>query len=275
MFVAAAAMAGLCLGLSGCSLVNKLRAKNNLNEGVRDYNNGRYELAEGKFAFALSLDPDNANAQLFYARAINAEFEAKQTPELAQQAVDAYQNLINHSENEPASADKGLLFQANLYKEMAGLNPDKADQYKDKATEALLKRAALPTATSDSKATVYYTIGHDYWQSAYDLSKPFSKVNGARVDYSPDVATVAPKMKPLLTKAHEYLSKAIAEKPDYADAWVIQKLAYLQDSYIETDSNRRAELAKLIDQCDKKARDLYDAQKQQAAQAEPASSTSK
>ncbi|MGH9760873.1 MAG: hypothetical protein ACREDR_29270, partial [Blastocatellia bacterium] len=126
----AAAIALSVVGLSGCGLVNKLRAKNNLNEGVRDYNNGRYELAKGKFAFALSLWPENANAQLFYARSINSEFEAKQTTELAQQAIDAYQNLIDHSQNDPSAVDKALQFQASLYKELSGLVPDKAELYK-------------------------------------------------------------------------------------------------------------------------------------------------
>lgn len=260
-------LVGLVIGLSGCSLVNKLRAKNNLNEGVRDYNNGKYQLAEGKFAFALSLDPDNANAQLFYARSINSQFEAKQTSELGQQAIDAYQNVINHSQNDPGAADKALLFQANLYKELAGLNPDKADMYNDKSTEALLKRADLPTATNDSKATVYYTIGHDNWQSAYNLSKPSQKMIGGKIDMAAIPPDTANKMKPLLLKAHEYLNKAIALKPDYADAWVIQKLSYMQDSYIETDPNKKAELLKQIDDCDKKAKQLYEDQKQQAAQA--------
>jgi len=59
----------------GCGVVNSLRAKNSLNDGVREFNKGKYQVAEEKFLHALELDPDLTNAQLFYARALNAQFD--------------------------------------------------------------------------------------------------------------------------------------------------------------------------------------------------------
>ena len=63
----------LVIAAPGC-VINRLRAKDNLNEGVREFNKGKYELAQEKFQRALELSPDLTNAQLFYARAVNARF---------------------------------------------------------------------------------------------------------------------------------------------------------------------------------------------------------
>ena len=43
------ALLSLVAATQGCGVINKLRAKDSLNEGVRDFNKGRYEEAEGKF----------------------------------------------------------------------------------------------------------------------------------------------------------------------------------------------------------------------------------
>lgn len=273
MVVACAAL--MVAGLSGCGLVNKLRAKNNLNEGVREFNNGKYDLAQDKFASALTLDPDNANAQLFYARAINARFEQTQSPETALKAIDAYQNIINHSGDKPKAVDQALVFQAALYKELAGAAPDKSSEYKDKATAAILKRTELPTATDDSRASAYYTVGHDYWEDSYNLSKPFQKMVGGKFETQQIPPEVADKMRPLLAKAHEYLSKAISLKSDYADAYAIQKLTYIQDMLIESNPANKEQLSKKVTEMNDLAMKAYEQQKAQAAQAATASPSAK
>jgi Tfp pilus assembly protein PilF len=117
---------GLVVGMSGCGFINKLRAKNSLNEGVRAFNGGHYDQAQDLFADALKYNPDNSDAQLFYARAINARFEQKQTEELGLKALDAYQNIINRNQNNPKSVDQALAFEAKTYEDLANAIPEKA-----------------------------------------------------------------------------------------------------------------------------------------------------
>ncbi|HKV38872.1 MAG TPA: tetratricopeptide repeat protein [Blastocatellia bacterium] len=267
-----AGLAALAVSMSGCILVNKLRAKNNLNDGVRDFNNGHYEQAQDLFAFALSLDPDNANAQLYYARALNARFEQKQTEDLGLKAIDAYETIIAHKHNDdPGATDKALAFEAIVYNELAAIKPDKADEYKDKGRDALSKRADLPSATANTKAQVYYTIGDGYWDEAYHLSSPYAKPVAGQTQQQKIPPEVIAKMKPLLVKAHEYLTRAIALKPDYGDAWAIQKLTYIQDLSVERSSEgppaAQTEILARIKEADETARKLYAQQKQEAAQA--------
>src|SRR5215471_6684852 len=237
--------------MPGCGLVNKLRAKNDLNEGVREYNRGRFAVAQQQFETALDLDPDNANAQLFYARSLNAQFEQKQTEDSGLKTADAYENIVKHNKDNDKAVDQALAFESHVFEQLAGINADKAEQYKNKQYELLLKRADIPSADDKTKAAVYYTIGRDYWQEAYNTSKQYTR-NGVLEKAIPSDAVQ--KLKPLNLKAHEYLSKAIASEPDYADAWAIQKLVYIQDRMIEPTSARKAEIEAKINEANDNAK---------------------
>jgi len=253
--------------MSGCGFINKLRAKNSLNEGVRSFNGGKYEQAQNMFAEALKYDPDNANAQLFYARAINALFTQKQTEDLGMKALDAYQNIINHSKDNPKAVDQALAFEAKVYDDLASATPQQADQYKDKSREILLKRADLPTANAKTKADVYYTIGQGYWQESYALSRSYTKTqaNGQLQIQSIPPATVD-KMRQAILKAHEYLQKALSIEPDYADAWIYEKLVYAEEKKVETNPAKQQELDKKMVLCQDNYKKYHD-QQQAAAQA--------
>ena len=70
------AMVGLALLVaysSGCSMVNKIRSKNELNETARAYKNGNFEEAEQHARRALELDPNNKTAPIFIARTIHSQ----------------------------------------------------------------------------------------------------------------------------------------------------------------------------------------------------------
>jgi hypothetical protein len=263
LIVGVIAVGSLAFAMPGCGMVNKLRAKNDLNEGVREYNMGKFAVAQQQFKTALDLDPENTNAQLFYARSLNAQFEQKQTEEAGLKTAESYENIIKHSKGNDKAADQALAFESHVYEQLASINPDKADEYKNKQYELLLKRADLPSADDKTKAAVYYTIGRAYWQEAYNTSKQYTK-NGVQQGAIP--ADAVEKLKPLNLKAHEYLTKAIAHEPDYADAWAINKLVYIQDRMIETNSARKADIEAKINEANDNAKKYYDLQKAAATQ---------
>jgi tetratricopeptide (TPR) repeat protein len=248
----------------GCSLVNKLRAKNDLNEGVREFNRGRFDLAQQRFETALDLNPENIDARLFYSRTLNARFEQKQTEEAGLKAANSYESIIKQTKDGKA-VDQALAFESRVFEQLATINPEKAEDYKNKQYELLLKRAELPSADEKTKAAVYYTIGRDYWQQAYNTSKQYMTVVGGTVQQKPIPSATVEKLKPLVTKAHEYLSKAISHEPDYADAWAINKLTYIQDKMIETNPAKKAQLDAKIAEADENAKKYYEQQKQAAA----------
>src|ERR1044071_7612907 len=86
---------------SGCGVINRIRAKNQLNEAARSYREGRFKEAEQHSREAAALDPDNKTAPMFVARTIHAQYRpGVQQPEniaMAQQAIEAYQKILERN----------------------------------------------------------------------------------------------------------------------------------------------------------------------------------
>ncbi len=143
-------------GVQGCGFYYSLQAKNRLNEGIRTFNKGKYEEARDLFKEAIELDPDNLNARLFYATALNAEFQKSLNSQdvdksgavtLGENAIKAFEELLA-MKPEFKLADKATAFIANAYKSLRGLyNPEreaaKVADMRAKYLAALEQRAGL------------------------------------------------------------------------------------------------------------------------------------
>ena len=251
------ALLAFALATPGCGIINKLRAKNSLNDGVREFNKGKYPAAEEKFAYALDLSPDLTNAQLYYAQAVKAQFDQALTEDLALKTIGAYDNVITKNPGNDEAIDQALAYKANIYNQLTRVNPDKAAEYRTLQRETLEKRANLPSATAKTKADVYYTLGVNYWQESYDMNAGYVSHNRA---VPPEILQ---KMRPLLQKAHEYLQRAISVDPNYANAWFYEKLVYIED--IKTSPSRKDELTKKVFEMQDKYMVMQKQQQQQAA----------
>ena len=157
----AALLVALVAVSGGCTLVNRVRAKNALNEGARAYKDGRFADAEERFRTAFELDPSQKNAPVFIARAVQQQYKpGVQTPEnlaMGEKAVAAYQSILNR---DPANEDayKAVVF---LYGQM------KQD---DKVNQLLAERAKNgPTPTA--KAEALTILASKQWQCAYDITE--------------------------------------------------------------------------------------------------------
>src|SRR5919199_5929917 len=87
----------------GCGVVNKLRAKSQLNDGAQAYRARNYAEAQEHFQKALELNPDQPNARLFVARAIHAQYkpgvDKPDNVQKAREAIKAYQDVLEHDPN--------------------------------------------------------------------------------------------------------------------------------------------------------------------------------
>ena len=238
----------LALASPGCSvsIINDLRAKAHLNEGVREFNKGKFEIAEEKFQHALNLSPDLPNAQLYYAQTLNKRFEQGLEEKAGMRAVEAFENVIKKNPDAKA-VDQALAFQANVFDQLSRSVPEKKNEFIEKRRQILLKRADMPSATTQAKADVYYTIGHSYWQeSYYGHSERYGKVNQSIPPEEQE------KMKPIIQKAHEYLQRAIATDANYANAYFYEKLVYIEEAKTLPPDKARAMDAKI-----KEMQDMY------------------
>jgi tetratricopeptide (TPR) repeat protein len=154
-------LVALVSATGGCTLVNRVRAKNALNEGARAYKDGRFPDAEARFREAYELDPTQKNAPTFIARAVQQQYKpGVQTPEnlaMGEKAVAAYQDILK---SDPGNEDayKAIVF---LYGQMKN---------EGKVNELLMQRASGgPTPTAKSEALTI--LASKQWQCAYDITE--------------------------------------------------------------------------------------------------------
>jgi tetratricopeptide (TPR) repeat protein len=251
------ALLALVMTTQGCGVVYKLLAKDKLNEGVREFNKGKFDLAEEKFKHALELSPDMLNAQLFYARALNSRFDQSLTENLGLETIKAYDNIIKMNPNDQEAVDRALAFKAAVYDKLASVSTDKAEEYKKKHHDTLLERVNVPSAKTQAKADVYYTIGVDMWKAAYAMSAPYVS---KKQPIPPDVQE---KMKPNIQKAHEYLQKALSVDPNYANAYYYETLTIREDAKLTADPAKLKEYENQIKAALDKYKQIQDQQKAQ------------
>jgi tetratricopeptide (TPR) repeat protein len=250
----------------GCNVINTLRAKNSLNEGVREFNKGKYDIAETKFNEALEMQPDLQNADVFRAQAIYQQFkEMKMTDETAPQVeqafnrvVKAFDDLIEKHKDNPQIVDQAYAFKGDLYDTMSKLiaqkDQAKADQLRDQRFKILEERASRPGASDQVKASVYYSIGKYHWDQAFLFTKEYEDLSGCPdlmndtnfVDKcfktKPIPPEVAQKVREHVDKAKSYLQKSLQAMPEWATAHSVYRLTLRQEVYITPDANARQPL---------------------------------
>ncbi|MCA1620231.1 MAG: hypothetical protein LC795_13170 [Acidobacteria bacterium] len=154
-------LVALVSATGGCTLINRVRAKNALNEGAKAYREGHFPEAEEKFRTAYELDPSQKNAPLFIARAVQQQFKpGVQTPEnlvLGEKAVAAYQDILKA---DPGNEDayKAIVF---LYGQMKN----------DKKVDELLMQRASGGPTPKARSEALTILASKQWQCAYDITE--------------------------------------------------------------------------------------------------------
>jgi hypothetical protein len=156
-----ALLAAIVVSTGGCSLVNRVRAKNALNEGARAYRDGRFADAEARFRYSYELDPTQKNAPLFIARAVQQQYKpGVQAPEnlaVGEKAIAAYQDILN---NDPSNEDayRAIVF---LYGQMK----------RDEMVNKLLMQRASSGPSPQSRAEALVILASKQWQCSYDITE--------------------------------------------------------------------------------------------------------
>ncbi len=155
-------LAILVVTTSGCGLINRVRAKNQLNEAAQAYHEGHFEEAEQHSRRALELDPDSKSAPLFIARTIHAQFRpGVQAPEnlaKANEAIQAYQKIL---EKDPKNEEA---FKAIAY--LYGAIKDD-----DKLRAWLSSRANDASVDPDKRAEAYTILASKDWDCSFKITE--------------------------------------------------------------------------------------------------------
>lgn len=177
------ALAILVASSSGCGVVNRIRAKNELNEAARAYREGRFPEAEQHSRRAAELDPDNKTAPMFIARTIHAQYRrGVQTPEniaKANEAITAYQSILDKNPKDE-EAYKAIAYLLGETKEEAKLR------------QWISNRAANDTVEPEKRAEAYIVLASKDWDCSFKMTElPANKTT--TIDPSNNKATVSYK----------------------------------------------------------------------------------
>ena len=217
------AVAALLLSTVGC---NKLKARDQLNQGVRAYKNANYEQAIEHFQKAVALDKDLKVAKLYLATAYAQQYvPGVDTPEMirmAQQAIDEYKGVL---QNDPQNVNslKGIAY---LYLQMKKFE-DAKDYY----------RKAIALDPNDPEA--YYSVGVIDWTQAYQPRMEERSKLGLRPDEPLKDKKLCAKLRDqngnVIQDGLDNLNKAIQLRQDYDDAMAYLNLLYREKADRECD----------------------------------------
>lgn len=235
---------------AGCGVVNRIRAKNALNEGARAYRDGRFDDAQQKFEYAYQLDPSQKNAPMFIARAIHQQYKpGVDTPENVErgnEAIAAYQKVLEQDPNND-DAYKAIVF---LYGQM------KQD---DKVQEMLMRRASMDSAPAEKRSEALTILASKQWNCSYEITE--QKENKETIQ-KPDKVVVHykkpanqadyDKARNCATEGMRLAEQAISLDPSNANAW----------SYKANLLREMSKLAEMDNNAQQKAQ--YDQQYEQA-----------
>jgi hypothetical protein len=179
----AAVLAILVATSSGCGVINRIRAKNQLNEAARAYREGRFPEAEQHSRQAADLDPNNKTAPMFIARTIHAQYRpGVQSPEnlaKANEAIEAYQRLLSQNPNDDEA-----------YKAIAYLLG--ATKQDDKLRQWITTRAASEATEPEKRAEAYIVLASKDWDCSFKITElPSNKTT--TLDPTNNKATVSYK----------------------------------------------------------------------------------
>ena len=236
-------LAVLVATTSGCSIVNSIRAKNQLNEAARAYREGRFVEAEQYSRRAQELDPNNKTAPMFIARTIHAQYRpGVQSPEniaKAQEAIDAYRKLYDKNPKDEEA-----------YKAIAYLYG--AIKQDDKLRAWISTRAASDQTEPTKRAEAYVVLASKDWDCSFKITElPTNKVT--TVDPANNKATVSykkPKEQKDFDQAQMCVKQGLSEAenaikfdPNNESAWSYKTNLLLEAS----------KLAEMEGQADQKA----------------------
>jgi tetratricopeptide (TPR) repeat protein len=233
----------------GCTIINRIRAKNELNEAARAYKAGHFAEAEERSRRALELDPNNKNAPAFIARSIHAQYKpGVDNPEnltLARNAIEAYQRLLATNPNNEEA-----------YKAIAYLYGALKDEPKQR--EWIMQRAGNNSVDAAKRSEAYVVLASQDWNCSYTITEQpgIKTTEGTKIVYKkPKEQKDYDQAVACVTRGLEEANQAISLDPNNESAWSFKTNLLLE----------RVKFAEMDGKADEKERfqkEADDAQKQ-------------
>ena len=257
---------------SGCTLVSKVRAKNELNEAAKAYKEGHFDQAEQHAKRALALDPTNKTAPIFIARIIHQQYkpgvDSPENVQRARDAIEAYKQLLQNDPNND-EAYKAISVLYSAIKDETNLR------------EWILKRANDPSQTNEKRAEAYAILAGKDWDCSFKITElPDVKViaEGKSNYQKPKDPKDFEKIQACVTRGLEQAETAIKYDPNSESAWSYKTNLLIEAAKIakmNNDATAAAQNERQAEAAQKRAGQLADERRkrEEAAEAAAASPT--
>ena len=220
---------------SGCGVVNRIRAKNQLNEAAKAYREGRFVEAEQHSREAAAMDPDNKTAPMFIARTIHAQYRpGVQSPDnikKAQEAIDAYQKILEKNPKDD-EAYKAIAYLYGAIKE------------DDKLRQWISARAASDTTEPEKRSEAYVVLASKDWDCSFKITElPTNKTTN--IDPTNNKATVSykkPKDQKEFDQAQMCVKKGLAEAENAIKFDPLNESAWSYKTNLLLEASKLAEM---------------------------------
>jgi tetratricopeptide (TPR) repeat protein len=261
------ALAGLVLLAAGC---NKLKARDELNKGVRAYKAGNFEAAINHFKLANELDPTLLNARVYLATAYASQFvpgsPTEENMKIGEAAIREFERVLE--------VDRGnitaLSYIAQIYFGMAGAaGPAKWEEARPLFEKSKEFRRRL-IEVDPRNPEHYYSIGVIDWTVAYTQNAKAKAQSGRRPDEPlppRDRRGLAEQNGAVVEEGIEALRKAIDINPNYLDAIAYLNLIYRQKADIVESPREREEWLDAADDMHERYQRLREEQQRKPAPA--------
>jgi len=215
--------------------MDKLQARNNLNKGVKAYQETppKYEAAAQYFEKSLQLDPNFESARMYLATAYSSQFvpgaSDPKSLDMANKAINVYKEVIEKAADKNKPNINAMLGLASLYWQL-----EQIDESKEWCNRVL--------KFYPDNAEAYYRIA--VMDQKFASDKAGTKGENVKDLKAEDRAKVLANIEEGLT----VLGKALEIQPDYYNALDYQNLLWREKAKFEDDPKAKAKLNQLADQ---------------------------
>ena len=261
------ALASLVFFAVGC---NKLKARDELNKGVRAYKSGNFETAINHFRLANELDPNLLNARIYLATATASQCvpgsPTEENKKICLAAIAEFEKVI---EKDPGNLTS-LAYIAQLYFGLAGgAGPAKWEEARPLFEKSKEYRRRL-IEFDPRNPEHYYSIGVIDWTVAYTQNAKLKAELGRRADEPlppRNRRDLADQNNGVVEEGIEALKKAVEINPNYLDAIAYLNLIYRQKADIVESPQEREQWLDAADDMHERYQKLREQQQQKPAPA--------
>jgi tetratricopeptide (TPR) repeat protein len=222
--------------MMGCGFISKLRARDNLNKGVKAYTEQKYEDAAKFFEASIEQGPEFEVARMYLATTYSTQFVPgspdPRSEQMAMKAISTFQDVVAKN---PASPNiNAMLSVASLYYQLK--------KY-DESKEWCRKIQQIDPQNAES---LYRIAVIDY-----DDSLAKTGLQGENVEFLN--AEERARTLQNIEEGLKALDQALKIRPDYFDAMEYQNLMWREKAKFEKDEKLKQEIIREADKVAQRA----------------------